>query len=243
MQLRGKGALITGGGSGIGQAVALTLANDGCKVAIAGRSSERLRNTAALWKGEPPIVHHHTDVADRDSVERLFTRLSNDFGPIDILVNNAGINIKNRSIAEMNPTDWDRVLQINATGCFNCTWVVLPQMRQRKDGLIINISSIAGKRASLLGGVAYCASKFAMTALGKSVSLEDGKNGVRVTNIYPGEVDTPILNERPEPVGERHRSSILQPEDVAASVLMVACLPARAHVAELVIKPTLQDYS
>jgi NADP-dependent 3-hydroxy acid dehydrogenase YdfG len=134
-------------------------------------------------------------------------------------------------------------MSINATGAYNCMHAVLPGMRTRRDGLIINMDSISGQRASVLGGVAYCASKFALTALGTCVALEEGQNGSRVTSVCPGEVDTPLLDGRPTPVGAEHRSRILQAEDIAAAVLMVACLPARAHVHELVIKPTWQDYS
>jgi NADP-dependent 3-hydroxy acid dehydrogenase YdfG len=119
---------------------------------------------------------------------------------------------------------------------------VLPQMRARGDGLIVNISSIAGKRALALGGIAYCASKFAMTALGTAVGNEVAPDGVRITNVYPGEVNTPILDNRPQPVSDERKASMLQPEDVGALVLSVACLPPRAHVPELIIKPTVQEY-
>ena len=116
-------------------------------------------------------------------------------------------------------------------------------MRERHDGLIVNISSIAGERLSLLGGIGYTASKFAMTALGVTAAREEAENGIRVTNVYPGEVETPILDHRPVPVSAEHRARILQPEDVAAAVVMVACLPQRAHIPELIIKPTSQDYA
>src|SRR4029079_8539989 len=111
----------------------------------------------------------------------------------------------NRAMGNMTPEDWDRVLAINATGAYNCMHAVLPQMLERGAGLIVNISSVAGKRASELGGVAYCAAKFAQTALGTAVAQEVGSRGVRVSNIYPGEVNTPILNERPKPVSEEHK--------------------------------------
>ena len=113
----------------------------------------------------------------------------------------------------------------------------LPAIRRR------TVSSVSGIRASKLGGVAYSASKFAMAALGTAVALEEGVNGIRVTNVFPGEVDTPILESRPVKVSDEHRARILQPEDVAAAVLMIACLPPRAHIAELIIKPTTQDFS
>jgi NADP-dependent 3-hydroxy acid dehydrogenase YdfG len=164
-------------------------------------------------------------------------------GPVDILVNGAGLNIIHRTLAETTPEEWDRLVAINATGALNCLQAVLPQMRERGDGLVINISSVAGKRALKLGGVAYCASKFAMTALGTFAALEEGKNGIRVTNIYPGEVDTPILENRPVPITPEHRARILQPEDVAVAVVMIAKLPPRAHVSEMVIKPTTQEFA
>jgi len=133
-------------------------------------------------------------------------------------------------------------LRINATGSHRCIAEVLPAMRRRRDGLIVQISSIAGKRALTLGGVVYCASKFAMTALGTAVSNEVRHEGVRVTNVYPGEVDTPLLEQRPEPVSRERRQAMLQPEDVAAMVVAICRLPARAHVPEIVIKPTVQEW-
>lgn len=243
VDLRGKKVLITGGGTGIGEETALALAQEGCHVAITGRRESHLRKTAGLWTGAPPIRIFPADVGDRQNVEQLFAWAADQLGPIDILVLSAGINVRRRLMGDLDPAEWDKVLQINATGAFNCIHAVLPQMRERKDGLIINISSVAGKRAGLLSGVAYTAAKFAMSALGLCTALEEGKNGIRVTNIYPGEVNTPILDERPQPVTDEHRARILQPEDVALAVVMVARLPPRAHVPELVIKPTLQSYA
>jgi len=234
-------ALITGGGSGIGASIARSLVADGMKVAITGRRKAKLDEIAAA-DSSGRIITHACDVADRKQVAELFDWANDQLGKIDILVNAAGLNLKHRSLSELEPEEWDLLLNINATGAFNCTRLVLPQMRERKDGLIINISSVAGKRAAPLGGVGYNASKFAMSALGISVAEEERENNIRVTNIYPGEVDTPILEERPRPVTPEHRARILQPEDVAAAVAMVARLPARAHVPELVIVPTSQSY-
>ena len=115
-------------------------------------------------------------------------------------------------------------------------------MLARKDGLIINIVSTAGKRATPLGGVAYAAAKFGMSALGIGLAAEEKDSGLRVCNIYPGEVDTPILEFRPSPVTEEQRARILRPEDVAAAVLFVASQPAHVSIPELIIKPTSQAY-
>lgn len=243
MQLTGKTALVTGGGTGIGAAVAIALARAGCRVVITGRREEPLRAVAAQFEGEPPIDVRPADVTDRQAVAELARGIEADFGRIDILVNSAGINIPKRSMRDMPPEDWDRVLRVNATGPYNCMLAVLPGMRARGDGLIVNISSVAGVRASTVGGVAYSASKFALTSLGLTVGNEERERGIRVTNIYPGEVDTPILDHRPTPVTSEHRARILQPEDVAAAVLMVAQLPPRARVPELTIVPTAQAFA
>jgi NAD(P)-dependent dehydrogenase (short-subunit alcohol dehydrogenase family) len=243
MRLAGKTAVITGGATGIGQAIAMAFAGEGCSVVIAGRREDKLRQTAAAWTGQPPMLLHAVDVADRKSVLELFEWAEKSLGQVDILVNNAGINTPRRTMADMPPETWDEVMQINVTGTYNCMFAALPAMRARKDGLIINMNSISGLRASVLGGVAYCASKFAVTALSTVAALEEGKNGIRVTSICPGEVDTPLLDGRPTPVSAEHRARILQPADVAAAALTVACLPARAHVHELVIKPAWQDFA
>lgn len=242
MKLADRTALVTGGGSGIGAATALALALEGARVAIAGRTVAKLREVAARGPLGGEIAQHPVDVADRASVAALFAWAEGALGRIDILVNAAGVNIPNRLMSELTPEEWDRLLAVNATGAYNCIRAVLPAMRERRDGLIVNISSISGVRATLLSGVAYNASKFAMNALATSVSLEEGRNGVRVTTIMPGEVDTPILEFRPKPVSAEHRARILQPEDVAETVVMAACLPPRAHVPELIIKPTSADF-
>lgn len=242
MKLSGKTALVTGGGTGIGRAIALALAEEGCHVAVAGRREEPLREVVELFNGEPKIEVFTGDVSDRESANALVSQATEKLGKIDILVNNAGINTPRRSLAELDPADWDQLMNVNATGAYNCIHAVMDGMVDRGDGLIVNISSTSGKRAGLLGGVAYNASKFAMAALGISAALELGDKGIRVTNIFPGEVETPILDNRPVPVSAEHRARILQGEDIAAAVLMVACLPPRAHVAELVIKPTTQPY-
>lgn len=243
MSLTGKTALVTGGGTGIGLGIAVALARAGCRVAIAGRRADVLDSAIAAHKTEPAMIGHIVDVADRASVAALFRWAEKTLGRIDILVNSAGVNIRRRTMADMPPEEWDRVLAINATGVYNCMREALPAMTERRDGLIVTISSISGLRASMLGGTAYSASKFAASALCTAVALEYGKLGIRVTNIAPGEVDTPILEQRPSPVSDDHRARILQPDDVGAAVVMIASLHPRAHIPELIIKPTWQDFS
>ncbi len=242
MKLQGKTAVITGGGTGIGLGIAQALTAEGCRVVIAGRREEKLREAAEARQTEPPLLHHVVDVTDRDSVKRLFDWANEQLGKIDILVTSAGINIKTRSMATMSPEQWDEVMAINATGAYNCIYEVLPQMRERADGLIMNVSSIAGKRALALGGIAYCASKFAMSAMGTAISNEEAPHGIRVTNIYPGEVNTPILENRPEPVSDERKAAMVQPEDIGELAVTIASLPPRSHVSDVIIKPLVQEY-
>jgi NADP-dependent 3-hydroxy acid dehydrogenase YdfG len=244
MRLKGKKAVVTGGGSGIGKAIAEALVREGCQVVIGGRDIEKLKDVKqGLDEKATKLAAHVVDVGDFKSVEEFVNWSRKEIGQIDILVNAAGVNIKTRTLADMQPEQWDEVMRINAYGPYYAMQCVLAEMRARKDGLIINISSTSGKRASMLGGIAYCASKFAATATMTAASLEEGKNGVRVTSIFPGEVDTPILNFRPNPVSDERKATMLKPEDVAEAVVFVASLPPRAHVPELIIKPTVQDYA
>jgi NADP-dependent 3-hydroxy acid dehydrogenase YdfG len=241
-RLDGKAVLLTGGGSGIGLATAQSLIQAGARVAIAGRDEAKLRKAADRIGGGDRLLVRACDVTDKGQVTALADAVTARFGRIDILINNAGANVKNRTVRELDPPTWDYLVRVNLDGVFYCTHAVLPQMRQRRDGVIVNVSSIAGKRANPLGGAAYSAAKFGVAALGLAVGVEEKDNGIRVTNIYPGEVDTPILEHRPQPVTPEHRATILQPEDVAAAVLFVCTLPPRANVPELIIKPTTQAY-
>ena len=240
--LAGKIVAITGGGTGIGAGIARGLAEAGCKVTVGGRRLEPLQELAASIDSEHAVRAHPIDVADPTSIDAFFADVRQNVGDVDILVNSAGINIPNRRMDAMLPEDWERVMSINASGAYRCMHQVMPAMRERKDGLIVNISSVAGKRAITLGGVVYCASKFAMTALGTAVSNEVRDEGVRITNVYPGEVNTPILDNRPTPVSQEHKESILQPEDIASVVVTICALPPRANVPEVVIKPTTQEW-
>ncbi len=242
MSAAGKSVLVTGGGTGIGAGCALALANAGYRVAISGRREDKLKETAASYTGPGQILYKTCDVTNREDVKGLVEWATAELGQIDISLNSAGMNVARRTMEVLDPLDWDKLMLVNATGVFNCMHFVLPQMRARKDGLIINISSVAGLRAIQLGGVGYDASKFAVTALGTCVGLEERHNGIRVTNVYPGEVETPILDARPVPVTAEHRARILQPEDIASLVVAIAALPPRAHVPDIVIKPTTQEF-
>ncbi|HVJ85995.1 MAG TPA: SDR family oxidoreductase [Caulifigura sp.] len=243
MRLAGKTALVTGGGTGIGAGCALALAKEGCRVVVSGRREDKLKEAAGHFTGQPPMLTCVADVGDRNSATALVEWAQKELGRIDILINCAGINTPKRQVSDLDPADWDMVMSVNATGAFNVARAALPAMRERKDGLIVNISSTSGHRASMLGGAAYSASKFAMAALGTCIALEEKDRGIRVTNLYPGEVETPILDKRPVPVSAEHRAKILQPSDVGDMVVAIALLPPRAHVPEIIIKPTTQAHA
>src|SRR5712692_6343719 len=191
-RLNGRVALITGGGSGVGLATAKLCLKEGAKVAIAGRTADKIRKAAETLAGGANLLASACDVTVPEQVAAWVRETTAKFGRIDILVNNAGMNIKKRMMCELTPETWRTMLAANLDGAFYCTAAVLPQMRERKDGVIINVNSIAGKRSGPLGGVSYNAAKFGMSALGICVGAEEKDNGIRVCNIYPGEIDTPI---------------------------------------------------
>lgn len=242
MILEGKTAVITGGASGIGLGIAQAIVAAGGSVVLLGRSQDKLEQAKAGLNADDRVRIFSVDVGQREQVNQVFETLSQDSTSIDILVNAAGVNIPNRTMAEMNPEQFDEVMQINATGAYNTMHQVLPQMRQRKDGLVINICSISGVRALSLGGIAYCASKFAMAALSTAVGNEEAQHGIRVTTIHPGEVNTPILEKRPVAVPEERKAIMVQPEDIGAIVVAIAQLPPQTHVPELIIKPLYQEF-
>lgn len=239
-KLAGKVAVITGGGSGVGKAVAAAYLAEGASVVIAGRDKAKLDAAAAELGGK--ILAVACDVAEAAQCQRLIETATKHFGKVDILFNNAGANLKARTIRELTPEAWDKLIRANLDGTFYCTHYVLPQMFERKDGVIVNLVSVAGKRANPLGGAAYVASKFGQGGLGMCLSNEERESGIRVSNVYPGEIDTPILEHRPKPVSDEHRAVILKPEDVASAVLFVTLLPPHVSVPELVIKPTVHPY-
>ena len=238
----GKGVVVTGGGSGVGKAVALLFLKEGAKVVIAGRDPAKLAAVALAANAGNHLLTIPTDVTSPTQCLSLIQSATEAFGQVDVLVNNAGTNIKGRTIRELTPEAWDMMIRTNLDGAFYCTKAVLPQMFERKDGVIVNVVSVAGKRANPLGGAAYVAGKFGMGGLGLVLSNEEKDSGVRVSNVYPGEIDTPILAARPRPVTDEQRALILKPEDVAEAILFVASLHPRVSIPELVIKPTSQMY-
>lgn len=238
----GKNILLIGGGSGMGKASTIALSQLGAKVVIAGRKKNNLDSTKLESKSPENILAKESDVTDRRSLDELFSWFDKEVGNLDCLINAAGINVAMRSMQELDPEDWDRLININLTGSYNVLRSGLELMRPQKKGLIILINSVAGKRSVPLGGIGYNASKFGLTGLGLGLAEEEKNNGIRITNLYPGEVNTPILDERKEPPGQEHRDRILQPEDIASVIVEICNLPERVHIPELVIKPAKQSF-
>jgi NADP-dependent 3-hydroxy acid dehydrogenase YdfG len=229
---------ITGGGSGIGLAGGIELARAGAHVVISGRSSSTLLASEKQIKAVGSCETIALDVADQNEVAKAGAQIARRHGRVDILINSAGINHPKRSFKSVSIDGWNQIVAVNLSGMFYCVQAVLPGMRERKDGLIINVSSWAGRYASTLTGPGYNATKTAVIALTESINMEECMNGIRATSVLPGEVATPILEKRPVPPPPEERARMLQAEDLGKTILFIASLPPRACVNEIIISPT-----
>lgn len=234
--LNGKVAWVTGAGTGIGEASARSLAAAGMRVILSGRREEKLQSVADEIGDLASIAV--LDVADQKSVEDTAAGIISREGRVDVLVNSAGINVKNRNWHNLSVADWNQVIRIDLDGAFYCANAVLPQMIEQNDGLIINISSWAGRFVSVVTGPAYTAAKHGMNAMTESLNMEAGIHGVRACAICPGEVATPILDNRPVPVSEADREKMVQSEDCGEIVRFIAGLPEHVCINELTVSPT-----
>ncbi len=232
-------AWITGAGSGIGRAAALALARTGHVVVLSGRQTDALQAVARQVAAQGGTAHSFVlDVTDSEAVAATVAEVERDVGPIDVLVNSAGINVTARSWGDVGVAAWRQIVDVNLAGTFQCMHAVLPSMRARREGLVINVASWAGRHASSLVGPAYNATKHAVVALTHSFNMEEGRNGLRGCVLMPGETDTPILDQRPAPVLAQERARMLQEDDLGRTVAFVAGMPARVCVNEILISPT-----
>jgi NADP-dependent 3-hydroxy acid dehydrogenase YdfG len=235
MTLDGKRAWITGAGSGIGQAGAEALAAAGARVVLSGRRAEPLEEVAdRIARAGGKAETRPLDVADRSAVERAAAAI----GPVDILVNSAGINTPKRFWRELQADAWERVVRVNLDGTTYCILAVLPGMRAKRSGVIINVSSWAGRYDTQFTGAAYNASKFGVGALTATLNMEEGANGIRACVVCPGEVATPILRNRPVPPSAEEMAKMVQPEDMGRVIRFVAETPAHVVLNEIVVSPT-----
>lgn len=230
---------VTGAGGGIGRAGALAMAGAGSKVILSARQPEALDVVARqISEAGGEAVVKPVDVTDAEAVQQLADDINASFGRIDVLLNSAGINVTNRHWSTVDADAWKEVVDINLTGAFNVTLAVLPHMRARGDGLIINISSWAGRYDTYLTGPAYNASKHGLLSMSAHLNIEEGPNGIRACTISPGEVNTPFLAKRPIPVPDEEKARMLQEADMGETILFVARMSPHVCVNEILISPT-----
>ncbi len=231
VSLEDKVVILTGAGRGIGRAIAFTFAKEGARLALASRTKSALaevKKEVERLGAETVIIP--TDVTRESEVKNLIKTTMSRFGRIDILINNAGIGIYSK-VVEMKSEEFQSMVDVNVKGVFLCTRAVLPQMIKLHDGVIVNISSLAGRNA-FVGGAGYCATKWALIGFARSLMLEVREYNIRVITICPGSVNTSFANT------VRSKSNILEPEDVAETVLAAVKIPSRAMVSEIDIRPT-----
>ena len=228
-RLKDQVAIVTGGGSGIGLAIARALMGDGVHVVICGRNRKRLGSAVKELSGMPGTVRAvQADVSVADDIRRLIRETMNRFKRIDVLVNNAGIG-KSGAVETFTVDDWNEVLDINLTGAFRFSQAVFPVMKRQKSGYLINISSVAGKIG--MGGMgAYSASKFGLIGLTQSLIEEGEPYNIRATAICPGYVATPMVKGAPVAFKD-----MIQPEDIGRTVLYLLNLTGNVVVKEIVL--------
>ncbi|MFQ5940087.1 MAG: SDR family NAD(P)-dependent oxidoreductase [Nitrososphaerales archaeon] len=216
-ELKNKVAIITGSGRGIGRATALTLAKEGMKIVVNSRTEKEIQETVRMIEGLGATAFGlRADVATSAEVTALVQRTVDKFGKIDVLVNNAGIAFV-KQLIDTNEDEWDATLDINLKGAFLCSKVVLPIMIRQRSGVIVNISSGAGK-TGFSEISAYCASKFGLIGLTESLAREVDKYNIRVIALCPGAVATRMQEETDPEWYASHRHGMLKAEDVAKKV-------------------------
>jgi NADP-dependent 3-hydroxy acid dehydrogenase YdfG len=237
--LKGKVAWITGAGTGIGLAGARALAEAGATVVMSGRRREVLEaEAAAIAAAGGHAEVEALDVSDAADVQRVAEAVIARQGRVDILVNSAGLNVPKRFWKNQTVAGWNEVIRINLDGSYYCTAAVLPSMRARRDGLVINISSWSGRFDTFLTGPAYNAAKHAVVAMTAHLNEEECVNGIRACCICPAEVATPIMEKRPVRPSDEDIARMLQPEDLGRTIRWVAEQPPHVCVNEILISPT-----
>ena len=229
-----KTAVITGAGTGVGAATAIALSNEGWRVALLGRRREPLDVVAAQCLNALVVP---CDVGDATQVEAMGKKVLAEFGSVEVLVNAAGTNVPKRALEVLSLADYHEMMNANLNGAYYCTQAFLPQMRANGSGTIINIISDAGKAASPKAGPGYVISKFGMAGLTSAINAEERGRGIRACAIFPGDINTPILDKRPAPPDAAARAKMMQPEDIAACALFAINLPPRAIIEELIVRP------
>ncbi|MBC7807176.1 MAG: SDR family oxidoreductase [Akkermansiaceae bacterium] len=241
----GKVVVITGASSGIGEATARLLAQNGANVVVGARRTERLESLVAeIRAGGGTAEHLATDVANRADVEALVERAKTAYGRVDVLINNAGVMPLSR-LDELKVDEWDRMIDVNIKGTLYGIAAALPSMQEQGAGHIINIASTGGHSVVQTGAV-YCATKFAVRAISEGLRLES-ERGVRVTIISPGitesELSNSITSEETKKMIDGARAIGIPAESIARAILFAIEQPADVDVSEMIVRPAVSTFS
>ena len=241
LNVEGKIVVLTGASSGIGAATAKVLAKEGAKVVLAARREERLQELkSSIEKQGGSAVYKVTDVTSQEEMESLARFAMDTYGQIDVLVNNAGI-MPLSFLSEKKIAEWDQMIDVNIKGVLYGIGAVLPYMRERKTGHIINISSVAGHVVEAAAAV-YAGTKFAVRAITEGVRIEEARNNIRATNISPGAIDTELVqtisNEKLRENVEKLYELAIPAEVIANTILHAIAQPDYAAVSEVIVRPT-----
>lgn len=225
MRLQDRIAIITGGAGGIGKETAELFAREGARVAIWDFDDSGSEVAAAIEKDGGQAIFVKTDVSKAEEVEQALEKTEKDLGPVEILINNAGIT-RDGFLTKMDLENWQKVMDVNLTGIFNCARAVAPGMMERQSGVIINSSSVVGVYGNV-GQTNYSATKSGVIGMTKTWSKELGKKGVRVNAVAPGFVATPMTDKVPEKILDKMKGStplgrLGQPRDIAQAYLFLA---------------------
>ncbi|MFC9778557.1 3-ketoacyl-ACP reductase [Paenibacillus chitinolyticus] len=228
MELKNKTAIITGAGKGIGKAAAAALAKEGVNLGLLARSTADLEALQKELSGTYGInvFYASADISKPSEVQQAISSLTGELGHVDILINNAGI-AQFGTVADMDPEQWERIIQVNLMGTYYVTRAVLPGMIQQNSGNIINVASTAGERGFATGS-AYCASKFGVLGLTEALMQEVRKSNIRVTALTPSTVNTDLASNAGLKIGDEDR--MMQPEDVAELITTTLKLPPRVFI-------------
>ena len=237
-KLTGKIAWVTGAGSGIGEAAALALAEEGATIILTGRRLAPLESVAARINQTGTAHVQQADLTDADQVRRVGDFLRTEIGRLDILVNNAGVNIVDRNWDKLTPESINYMVSGNLIAPMYCVTVALPFMRAQQDGILIHTASMAGRFIGGVSGPIYVSAKHGIVAMSHGLNMQECVNGIRSTVFLPGEVATPILDQRPNPVGPEVRARMVQPADCGELIRYIACLPPHVTMNEVHPAPT-----
>lgn len=234
--LAGKTAIVTGASSGVGLETAKMFLDDGATVHAIARREDAMREGVGEGRASSGrFTAHGLDVSDQSAVERLVREVG-ESGGIDILILAAGMNVPDRKLDRLTPETWDRMLAVNLSGAYYSVNAALPYLRESR-GDVVFVASVSGTWPDV-SGAAYQASKLGMIGLARAAGVEEHQNGIRFSTILPGIIDTPILDNRPEPPPKEVRAAALKPEDVAEACRFLVTLPPHVHVPELTMVPT-----